>query len=89
MSCFSSNIRSYVGITITVTSRPKAKIKIVPQAGHAMSEPGVSSELVRITNELTNTNSTTHLCLIKVSTLYDTIMKIFTLDMNNNPYEAT
>ena len=31
---------------------PKAKIKLVPQAGHAMSEPGISSELVRITNEL-------------------------------------
>ena len=26
--------------------------KIVPQAGHAMSEPGISSELVQITNEL-------------------------------------
>jgi proline iminopeptidase len=31
---------------------PSAKIKIVPQAGHAMSEPGISSELVQITNEL-------------------------------------
>jgi proline iminopeptidase len=31
---------------------PNAKIKIVPQAGHAMSEPGISSELVQITNEL-------------------------------------
>ena len=31
---------------------PKAKMKLVPQAGHAMSEPGISSELVRITNEL-------------------------------------
>ena len=31
---------------------PNATIKMVPQAGHAMSEPGISSELVRITNEL-------------------------------------
>ena len=31
---------------------PNATIKIVPQAGHAMSEPGISSELVSITNEL-------------------------------------
>ena len=31
---------------------PNAKITIVSQAGHAMSEPGISSELVRITNEL-------------------------------------
>ena len=31
---------------------PNAKIKIIPQAGHAMSEPGISSELVKITNEL-------------------------------------
>ena len=31
---------------------PKAKIKLVLQAGHAMSEPGISSELVKITNEL-------------------------------------
>jgi proline iminopeptidase len=31
---------------------PNAEIKIIPQAGHAMSEPGISSELVKITNEL-------------------------------------
>ncbi len=31
---------------------PRAELKLVPNAGHALSEPGISSELVRITNIL-------------------------------------
>lgn len=31
---------------------PKSDIKLVPQAGHALSEPGISAELVRVMNGL-------------------------------------
>ncbi len=33
---------------------PRADLKLVPLSGHALSEPGISSELVRITNGLRN-----------------------------------
>ncbi|WP_138466462.1 prolyl aminopeptidase [Poseidonocella sp. HB161398] len=33
---------------------PRAELKLVPNAGHALSEPGISAELVRITNILRN-----------------------------------
>ena len=31
---------------------PKAELKMIPSAGHALSEPGISAELVRVTNAL-------------------------------------
>lgn len=31
---------------------PKAELKMIPAAGHALSEPGISAELVRVTNSL-------------------------------------
>jgi len=31
---------------------PRGDLKIIPHAGHALSEPGISAELVRVTNKL-------------------------------------
>ena len=31
---------------------PAARLKVVPRAGHALSEPGISAELVRATDAL-------------------------------------
>ncbi|WP_299304902.1 prolyl aminopeptidase [uncultured Litoreibacter sp.] len=35
----------------------KAELNMIPTAGHALSEPGITAELVRITNEIRDTNS--------------------------------
>ena len=33
---------------------PEAEIRIVPDAGHAMTEPGITSELIAATRRLAN-----------------------------------
>lgn len=33
---------------------PAGKLKMIPRAGHALSEPGISRELVSITDRLRN-----------------------------------